>query len=192
MTKIDKSQNRQISVDDVFDMYNMVSKVANEYEKITKENIPIEVNNEFRYAFRSFIDYYDKTPEDKNTNNYHIVRTHYALMCAYFDIIDGLIISIHLYLDKLLNLYPKETIKMITNIEDINDYISIMEDKISKSRSNNQDKKLQIYEEIYNNDFIELSGHYTNLRDSYEKIFNSYSKIKAFFNKCWYRGKSAN
>lgn len=180
--------SKNVSVNDVFDMYSLVSDMAKKYETTTGEPIPVEVNNEFRYSFRSFIDYFDNVRNNENNeNNYHIVRAHYALMCAYFDLIDGIVISNRLYLDTLLDRYPKETIKILTNIEDINKYTSQIEDKIINSRGNNQDIKLDIYQNICEHNFKKLLEHYLDLKNASSKIYNSRSKIGIFFSKylCW-------
>lgn len=149
-----------ISISDIIELHRKVSENIKDYETLTDEYMPLEVSNELRYAFRALIDYLDNTKANKD---YDLVRTHYALRCAYFDLVDGLVITVYEDIVLLLKEYPLETTQVISNVLDINEYVHNLNEKIAKSRGGGQEDKLLIYGELHKNEFKTLSLHYRTL-----------------------------
>ena len=165
----------KLSIKDVIKLHRSVSENIKTYETLTDEYMPIEVSNELRYAFRGLIDYLD---DKKSKEDYDLVRVHYALRCAYFDLIDGLIITVYEYSNELLRDYPRETMQVISTIVKINEYVHSLNEKVSKSRGGSQDDKILIYKDLHKDEFKLLSDHYKTLKFSEPLIKEMFIKKK--------------
>ena len=175
----------EISIKDIVELHRSVSENIKMYETLTNEYMPIEVSNELRYAFRAIIDYLDDAKQDKT---YDLVRAHYALRCAYFDLTDGLVVTVYEYITSLLIKYPLETTQIINNAIHINEYVHNLNEKISKSRGGSQKEKLLIYDELHKDELNELSSHYKQLKLSYPIIKKMYIEKQSKNNKSYLIG----
>lgn len=171
--------NKNVHLDDVIKLHRELANNIKKYETTINKNLPKEVLNELRYSFRSLIDYLDSEHTEENSNQYHLTRSHYALLCAYFDLVDGLVIEINSFMKNIIEKYPEESIQVINNFSIIYNYMENINNKISSSRGVSQEEKIIIYQEINNFDFDTIADHYKELERSevlIHKLYNQKNK----------------
>lgn len=126
-------------------LHDTVTGRVKEYEQRTGKNPPIEVLNELRYAFRGLVEWCSGqgSPEDALQHMRH------GLMCAYHDLVDGLLIEFSRQLDSAIENYPDSTVKVLGSKRlEMLDVINRVEGKVAASRKD-RDKRATIYEAIY-------------------------------------------
>lgn len=123
----------------------------------------MEVLNELRYALRAAIEFIAlrDTPNPSAEREQELIaRMDHALKCAYHDLIDGLVIEFTESLANLLQEYPTSTYEVVGGkIADMRHDINAIEDVISQSRGN-PENRAEVYEkELYDGWFEKLLEH---------------------------------
>lgn len=130
---------------EVVDLHDNLARRVKEYEHRTEKNPPIEVLNELRYGFRGLVEWCND-PDDPDAA---LQRVRHAIMCAYHDLVDGLLIQLTEQLKITRERYPEATVRVLgQRLLEMRKIINRVEEKVADSREH-REKRAGIYEEIY-------------------------------------------
>lgn len=149
----------------------MLAKHFKEYEQEVGRLPPVEVLNELRYALRASIELLNLQAGPQSDRGTELkARIHHALLCAYHDLVDGLVISIPRMLDELRLRFPKSSREVAgPRMIEIMAHVKSAEREIADARGK-PDMRHQIYEHLYSKWFGELLGDYAFLREAQTEI----------------------
>ncbi|SFV86901.1 hypothetical protein MNB_SUP05-SYMBIONT-4-277 [hydrothermal vent metagenome] len=137
------------------------------------EGFPPEVLNEYRYACRALIEALDNQDDPTGNKFQHAEsKAYHALLNAYHDLSDGLVIDLTVRLDELTTHHLAETIQVLGNKRrEIVILCNELNEKIAKSRGE-PELRIQIYEEdIYEAHLDDLLTYHTDLKVATQDIF---------------------
>ena len=152
-------------------LHDVLAKHFKEYEQQVGRLPPIEVLNELRYALRASIELLNLHGEPESSKGIELkARIHHALLCAYHDLVDGLVISIPRMLDELRLQFPKSSREVAgPRLIEIMTHVKSAEQEIAEARGR-PELRHQTYENLYSKWFDELLGDYAFLREAQSEI----------------------
>lgn len=151
------------------------SKLAGRLKQVESaiEDFPIEVLNEYRYACRALIEAVENQEQPTSDKFIHAEsKAYHALLNAYHDLADGLVISLVARLAKLSDQHLAETIQVLGDKRrTIVALCNELDEKISESREK-PELRIEIYEQgIYDKYLVELLEHCKYLKLATQDIF---------------------
>lgn len=157
-----------MDVRDLAAQHNALAERFKLYEQRIGELPAVEVLNELRYAFRAAIEFIalkDAPNPSPKREQELIARMDHALKCAYHDLIDGLVLELTGFVDKLTQTFPTSTYEVAgSRIADMRHDISTIEEVISQSRRE-PERRAEVYDkELYDEWFEKLLEHRSYLK----------------------------
>lgn len=155
-----------MDVTEITRLHNVVAKCFKEYEQRIGRLPPVEVLNELRYALRAMVEILqlDQCGGDSTQRRELLARVQHALLCAYHDMLDGLVIEIPRMLDELRIAFPVASREVAgERLIEIANRLASVEREIARTRGSPTDRP-EIYEELYTNWFATLMDDYAFLR----------------------------
>jgi uncharacterized protein YdcH (DUF465 family) len=139
-------------------LHKKLSKRIKQYEN----KLPFEVQSEIRYAFRAEMQIVEenlKEDSDPTKIDEAGARLLHALMCAYHDLLDGVVIDCSCYLDKFATEWSEASIRVLgaKRREIINDLREA--EKLIEDSRGNLDGREDTYEALYDEHFARLLDH---------------------------------
>ena len=148
---------------DLFDLHWKLAKRIKQYEQAVGEYPPVEVLNEIRYAFRASMELLELIGAKQERDYVNDEVTHaalklqHSLLCAYHDLLDGLLIEVTFSLDTVLKEYGESAREVLFEThKDVLGKLSSIEDSFAKSREKTGERRELYYEGLYDKWFDEL------------------------------------
>ena len=127
---------------------------------------PVEVLNELRYALRAAVELLVAQGIKSDGEIELRARIHHALLCAYHDLVDGLVIEIPKLLDELRLKFPISSREVAgPRLIEIMSHIEDAKSTVKESRGN-PDTRRKTYEELYTEWFDQLLGDFAFARNA--------------------------
>ncbi|MGZ8160646.1 MAG: hypothetical protein ACXWT4_17845 [Methylobacter sp.] len=153
------------NINKIVDLHGKIARRFKQYELAIGEHPPFPVLNEMRYALRAVVLLLGSThglvapndDDDELNQDNAEERAMHALLCAYHDLADGLLIDIVSYMTRFTKEFTEASIIILGERRgEILDLIEEVENIMVKSRDNGL-KRPEIYEtEIYEDYFEKL------------------------------------
>ena len=132
-------------------LHNLLAERIKEYEQAVGRLPPIEVLNELRYALRAAVELLADPSNESDRVLELRARIHHALLCAYHDLVDGLVIEIPKLLDDLRLKYPISSREVAgPRLIEIMSHVKDARNTVKEARGN-PDMRRETYEELYSN-----------------------------------------
>lgn len=163
-------------------LHSKLSERIKTYESKFANELPTEVLNEIRYALRADMEIEAERlkPEPcQDTIDHVLERLNHALLCAYHDLLDGVVMDLTLYLheivktraDAAIHILGPKRIEILSDINEITDIIAESRAKLSG--------RPEVYEKLYDEWFGKLLDHRKYLNeDALEEIIRYDIKLK--------------
>lgn len=148
-----------MNIKEIVDLHGKLAERIKQFESSLDLYPPIEVSNEIRYALRAAIELLEITESngDSDQFNHAIQKTYHALLCAYHDLVDGLVLHITSTLDELREVYLEESIIILGDRRaEIIDFINEVNEQIALSRKLPRERKKIYDENLYDGYFNKL------------------------------------
>lgn len=160
------SEQEQISR--IIEVHSKLARRAKEYEQVISLFPPTEVLNEMRYALRGLIELWvldHQEDVDQQAFAHAEQKTYHALICAYHDLVDGLVMDITASMTRMTEEFPEAAYEILGSLRvEIIDAVNEVDEKIAASR---EDTTLRpgIYEEfLYDQWYDKLLNYKKTLR----------------------------
>ncbi|MCY4212581.1 MAG: hypothetical protein OXF68_03035 [Gammaproteobacteria bacterium] len=153
-------------------LHNVLTERFKDYEQRVGRLPPVEVLNEIRYAFRATIELLalrneKSVGEDEGKQKREAelkARILHALLCAYHDLVDGLVISLPRLLDELREQFPTSSATVAgPRLVEILAHVQEAQRQIADSRGK-PEERAGIYKALYDKWFYQLSEDFSFLR----------------------------
>ncbi len=160
------------STEKIVTLHGKLAKRLKQYEQITGEHPPITVLSELRYTLRAVIVILDKkseqtTGDDPITLDNANERAIHALLCAYHDLVDGVLMELTRYMTLFTEKYTEASIEILgAKRSDILDSIKEVEEVMVRSRGNGLKRPEMYDEEIYDKYFTTLVNYKNEITTS--------------------------
>ena len=147
-------------------LHNLLAERIKEYEQVVGRLPPIEVLNELRYALRAAMELLAASGKHSDRELELKARIHHALLCAYHDLVDGLVIEIPKLLDELRLKFPISSREVAgPRLIEIMSHVKDAKGTVKESRGN-PDARKETYEELYTEWFELLLRDFAFARDA--------------------------
>lgn len=144
----------------IVELHKKLARRIKEYEQATGDFPPMEVLNELRYALRAFLELWEinnQAEPDEQAFAHIEQKIYHALLCAYHDLVDGLVIDLTAEMRKLTEEYPEAARDILGSSRiEILDLINQVEEKVVASRGKPSERKEIYEEELYDNWYTKL------------------------------------
>lgn len=144
----------------IIELHAKLARRVKEYDQILDSFPPIEVLNEIRYALRAILELWEinnQAEVDEHAFAHAEERTYHALLCAYHDLVDGLVIDLTVEMKEMTEEYPEAAYDVLGSLRvEILDAINEVEEKIAVSREKLRERKKIYEEELYDGWFTQL------------------------------------
>lgn len=143
----------------IVELHAKLARRIKEYEQAAVNFPPMEVLNELRYALRALLELWeiDKRDEfDEQSFAHAEQKVYHALLCAYHDLVDGIVIDLREAMTEMTEEYPEAARDILGPRIEILDLINEVEEKIAASREKPSERKKIYEEELYDNWFTRL------------------------------------
>lgn len=148
-----------MKIDEIVALHGKLAKRMKQFESNVETYPPLEVANEIRYALRAAMEIIEQLTGENEPNqndlDHAMQKTNHALLCAYHDLVDGLVLDITATLKEIKDKYLEESIAVMGNRrQEIIDFINKVEDKTAESRESPRERK-RIYDEVLYDQYFE-------------------------------------
>lgn len=148
-----------MDISQLVEIHNDLAKRVKQYEQHTGELPPLEVLNEMRYGFRAvmeLLEYRDQVGVAPDVEANLMERIKHALLCAYHDLVDGIVVETVRTVESLTVVYP-DSYHIVDRLVDIYHTANQVEEKIVESRGQPKERGTIYGVEIYDKWFVELA-----------------------------------
>jgi len=167
----------------VIALHGKLARRVKEYEQTLGEFPPIVVLNEMRYAFRAFVEHWTichDEPVDEDKLDHAEERAYHALVCAYHDLVDGLVIDLGSAMHRLTKEAPEATLEVLGGKRlEILDILNDVNEQIAQSREETRHRNSIYEQELYDRWFEQLLEYRKQLnRTITPEVFTRQSAIE--------------
>lgn len=137
----------------IVELHAKLARRVKEYEQAVDSFPPTEVLNEMRYALRAVLELWEINNQaefDEESFGHAEQKVYHALLCAYHDLVDGIVMDLTAVMNKLADEYPEAALDILgTSWVEILDFINEVDERIAESREKPRERKEIYDEELY-------------------------------------------